>query len=118
MKVMNLVKEKYKVTADNVPSFLYEDPLNIDPNDIFFGLMKGYFLIHCLHAIFLGPRNTVQGLGANHRHSWASIAELCGVVSVTVPIMVYVAILVHFMLSSQTAWTGKDGAFNYEDFAD
>ncbi|KAH9012143.1 hypothetical protein EDB84DRAFT_1569336 [Lactarius hengduanensis] len=118
MKVMNSVEEKYKVTADDVPSFLYEDPLNIDPNDIFFGLMKGYFLIRCLRTIFLGPRNAVQGLGANHRHSRASIAELCGVVSVTVSIMVYVAVLARFTLSSQTAWTGKDGAFNYEDFTD
>ncbi|KAH9177216.1 hypothetical protein EDB89DRAFT_1902451 [Lactarius sanguifluus] len=118
MKVMNSVEEKYNVTADDVPSFLYEDPLNVDPNDIFFGLMKGYFLIRCLRTIFLGPRNAVQGLGPNHRPSRACIAELCGVVSVTVPIMVYVAVLARFTLSSQSTWTGKDGAFNYEDFAD
>ncbi|KAH9162307.1 hypothetical protein EDB89DRAFT_2079838 [Lactarius sanguifluus] len=118
MKVMNSVEEKYNVTADDVPSFLYEDPLNIDPDDIFFGLMKGYFLIRCLRTIFLGPRNAVQGLGPNHRPSRACIAELCGVVSVTVPIMVYVAVLARFTLSSQSTWTGKDGAFNYEDFAD
>lgn len=36
--------EGYQVTAEDVPSFLYEDPLNYDPENVLAGFMRGYFL--------------------------------------------------------------------------
>ena len=36
--------EDYQVTADDVPSFLYEDPEAYDPDDVLSGFMRGYFL--------------------------------------------------------------------------
>ena len=43
--MVNARAEEYQVTADSVPSFLYDDPLQFDPNDVFAGFMRGRFLI-------------------------------------------------------------------------
>jgi hypothetical protein len=42
----------------------------------------------------MGPKTAVRGLGRDQKPSRSSVAEINGVVSVTEPIMVYVAILV------------------------
>ena len=34
----------YQVTADDVPSFLYEDPEAYNPEDVLSGFLRGYFL--------------------------------------------------------------------------
>ncbi|KAI9435703.1 hypothetical protein H4582DRAFT_2079310 [Lactarius indigo] len=81
----------YKVTGGDPPAFLYEDPENYDPTNLLSRFMRGYFL----------PR----GQGRQFK-------------KVTVPIIVYVAMLAQFTLSSQPAWSGQDGKFNYQDFAD
>ncbi|KAH8982024.1 hypothetical protein EDB92DRAFT_1820038 [Lactarius akahatsu] len=54
----------------------------------------------------------------NDRPTRDSVAKLCKVKKVTVPIIVYVAMLAQFTLSSQSAWSGQDGKFDYQDFAD
>ncbi|KAI9445703.1 hypothetical protein BJY52DRAFT_422297 [Lactarius psammicola] len=117
-KARDGLEEEYQVTAEDMPSFLYEDPLKYDPENVLSGFMRGPFLIRCLRAIFLGPRMAMRGLGPDQKPSRACIAELYGVVSVTVPIMVYVAGLARFTLSSRPTWTGTDGSFDYEEFAD
>ena len=43
--MVNTGAEEYQVTTDSVPSFLYDDPLQFDPNDVFTGFMRGCFLI-------------------------------------------------------------------------
>ena len=50
--------------------------------------------LQCLCAIFLGPRMATCGLGPSQKPGQACIADLYGVASVTVPMMVYVAVLV------------------------
>ena len=37
-------EEDYQITADDVPSFLYEDPEAYDPDDVLSGFLRGYFL--------------------------------------------------------------------------
>ena len=37
-------EEEYQVTGADVPSFLYEDPEQYDPEDVLFSFMRGYFL--------------------------------------------------------------------------
>ncbi|KAH8979992.1 hypothetical protein EDB86DRAFT_3088353 [Lactarius hatsudake] len=54
----------------------------------------------------------------NDRPARDSVAKLCKVKKVTVPIIVYVAMLAQFTLSSQPAWSSQDGKFNYQDFTD
>jgi hypothetical protein len=44
-QMVNAGAEEYKITANHVPSFLYEDPLKFDPNNVFTGFMRGHFLI-------------------------------------------------------------------------
>ena len=43
--MVNAGAEEYQITADSVPSFLYDDPLQFDPNDVLAGFMRGRFLI-------------------------------------------------------------------------
>ncbi|KAH8976374.1 hypothetical protein EDB86DRAFT_2782674, partial [Lactarius hatsudake] len=92
------------------PAFLYEDLENYDPTNLLSGFMRGYFLPRCLRAIFTGPRMAMP--------TQDSVAKLCKVEKVTVLIIVYVAMLARFTLSSQPAWSGQDGKFDYQDFAD
>jgi len=52
-KVKNGVEEEYHVTVEDVPSFLYEDPLEYDPENVLSGFMRGYFLIRlCVRQAF------------------------------------------------------------------
>ncbi|KAH9167311.1 hypothetical protein EDB89DRAFT_2232445, partial [Lactarius sanguifluus] len=108
----------YEVTGGDPPAFLYKDLENYDPTNLLFGFMRGYFLPHCLHAIFTGPRTAMQVPSPNDRPARDSVAKLCKVETVTVPIIVYVAMLAQFTLSSQPAWSGQDGKFDYQDFVD
>ncbi|KAN0139577.1 hypothetical protein V8E53_002606 [Lactarius tabidus] len=61
----------------------------------------------CLHAIFLGPSKAINGLGLNQRANQTSIAELLSVVKITVPIIVYTAILLKEMLHWWTNFLAK-----------
>ncbi|KAH8983888.1 hypothetical protein EDB86DRAFT_3084964 [Lactarius hatsudake] len=110
--------EGYKVTGGDPLAFLYEDPENYNPTNLLSGFMWGYFLPRCLHAIFTGPRTAMRVPSPNDRPARDSVAKLCKVEKVTVPIIVYVAMLARFTLSSQPAWSSQDGKFDYQDFAD
>ncbi|KAH8977902.1 hypothetical protein EDB86DRAFT_3091303 [Lactarius hatsudake] len=110
--------EGYEVTGGDPPAFLYEDPENYDPTNLLSGFMRGYFLPRCLRAIFTGPRMAMRVPSPNDRPARDSVAKLCKVEKVMVPIIVYVAMLARFTLSSQPAWSGQDGKFDYQDFAD
>ena len=37
-------EEDYQVTSGDMPSFLYDDPENYDPDDVLAGFMRGFFL--------------------------------------------------------------------------
>ncbi|KAH8977307.1 hypothetical protein EDB86DRAFT_2838038 [Lactarius hatsudake] len=102
--------EGYEVTGGDPLAFLYEDPENYDPTNLLSGFMRGYFLPCCLRAIFTGPRTAMRVPSPNDRPTQDSVAKLCKVEKVTVPIIVYVAML--------PAWSGQDGKFDYQDFAD
>lgn len=42
--------EEYQVIGGDMPSFLYEDPDEYDPEDVLAGFMRGFFLAHvCVH---------------------------------------------------------------------
>ncbi|KAF8271152.1 hypothetical protein EI94DRAFT_614436 [Lactarius quietus] len=110
--------EGYRVTAADAPAFLYEDLAKYNPDEVMTGLMRGYFLARCLRAIFTGPKTVANHLGRNQRPGPRSIAEKSGLKTVTVPIIVYVTIQARFALSDQGSWTGRDKAFDYEEFAE
>ncbi|KAN0135071.1 hypothetical protein V8E53_006962 [Lactarius tabidus] len=115
---VNAGDDDYRVTAEGVPSFLYEDPLKYDPENVFSGLMRGRFLIRCLRSILLGPSKGINGLGPNQKANRTSIAKLLGVVKVTVPLIVYTAVMARFTITNESQWSGKDGLFDYQDFAE
>jgi hypothetical protein len=98
------------VTGTNPPAFLYEDPDNYDSKNSLSGLMWGYFLGRvgcfgshdtsanlcgqCLHAIFSGPRTSLQLPTNGDRPTSRSVSKHCGLKSVTTATMVYVAVVV------------------------
>ncbi|KAF8264671.1 hypothetical protein EI94DRAFT_1805484 [Lactarius quietus] len=110
--------DDYQVTGRDMPAFLYEDPGKYDPEDMLCGFMRGYFLAHCLRAIFKGPKASMNRPTTHDRPTCGSVAHLCRLEEVTVPMMVYVAIQARFTLSSQQTWSRKDGTFSYEDFTE
>ena len=59
--MVNTGAEEYQVTTNSVPSFLYDDPLQFDPNDVFTGFMRGCFLI-CVSEKMIVPREKVTSL--------------------------------------------------------
>ncbi|KAI9431146.1 hypothetical protein H4582DRAFT_2085408 [Lactarius indigo] len=105
--------EGYEVTGGDPPAFLYEDPENYDPTNLLSGFMRGYFLPR-----IRWPRTAMRVPSPNDRPARDSVAKLCKVQKVTVPIIVYVAMLARFTLSSEPSWTSQDGKFDYQDFAD
>jgi hypothetical protein len=101
--------EDYQITGDDVPAFLYEDPESYDPEDVLNGFMRGYFLARvsdqqppwasltisqCLRAIFKGPKGSMQRSNMRERPPRGSMAHMCRLEAVTVPMIVYVAIQV------------------------
>ncbi|KAN0130316.1 hypothetical protein V8E53_011862 [Lactarius tabidus] len=114
---VNAGSEEFRVTGTNPPAFLYEDPDNYDSKNSLSGLMRGYFLGRCLRAIFSGPRTSLQLPTNGDRPTSRSVSEHCGLKSVTTVTMVYVAMVARHTLSTQNTWSGKDGTFDYQDFA-
>ncbi|KAH9069694.1 hypothetical protein EDB83DRAFT_2518048 [Lactarius deliciosus] len=108
--------ERYKVIASYSPAFLYEDPDNYDSDDVLAGLMRGYFLVRCCHAIFLGPRSGLHGPSTMQSPTRPGVAGIYGLLTVSVPMIVYSAVQARFALSSQQTWSAKDGLFDYEEF--
>ncbi|KAF8261666.1 hypothetical protein EI94DRAFT_1705351 [Lactarius quietus] len=112
--------DDYQVTGRDMPTFLYEDPEKYDPEDMLSGFMRGYFLAHCLRAIFKGPKASMNRPTTHERPTHGSVAHLCRLEEVTVPMMVYVAIQnkAQFALSLQQTWSRMDGTFSYKDFVE
>ncbi|KAH9172692.1 hypothetical protein EDB89DRAFT_1906001 [Lactarius sanguifluus] len=113
--------ERYKVIASYSPAFLYEDPDNYNSDDVLAGLMRGYFLIlinvfQCCRAIFLGPRSGLHGPSTTQSPTQPGVAGIYGLLTVSVPMIVYSAVQARFALSSQQTWSAKDGLFDYEEF--
>ncbi|KAI9431693.1 hypothetical protein H4582DRAFT_2084517 [Lactarius indigo] len=99
----------YEVTGGDPPAFLYEDPENYDPTNLLSRFMWGYFLPRCLRAIFTGPRTAMQVPSSNDRPARDSVAKLCKVKKVTVPIIVYVAMLPQNAVPTDAASLAFDG---------
>ncbi|KAN0139301.1 hypothetical protein V8E53_002802 [Lactarius tabidus] len=114
---VNAGSEEFQVTGTNPPAFLYKDPDNYNSKNSLSGLMRGYFLRRCLCAIFSGPRTSLQLPTNGDRPTSRSVSEHCGLKSVTIATMVYVAVVARHTLSTQNTWSGKDGTFDYQDFA-
>ena len=107
---INAGSEEFQVIGTNPPAFLYEDPDSYDPENALSGFMRGYFLGHvrcfgshdisanllsqCLRAIFTGPRTAMHVPSNRDRPSSRSVAELSTLRKITIPVMVYVAVLV------------------------
>ncbi|KAN0141163.1 hypothetical protein V8E53_000919 [Lactarius tabidus] len=106
--------EEYQVTSRDMPSFLFEDPDKVNPENVLAGFMQGFFLA-CIW-----PQASMQCPTSRERPTWGSVAHLCRIKTVTVLMIVYIAIQAkaRFALSSQQTWSSKDGLFNYKDFAE
>ncbi|KAI9465094.1 hypothetical protein BJY52DRAFT_1221184 [Lactarius psammicola] len=109
------------VTAHYPPAFLYEDPTKYNPDDVLQGFMRGYFLVRvhntlCCRAIFIGPKSGLYGPSTMATPTRTGVAGIYGLLTITVPMIVYLATQAHFALSAQQTWTGKEHHFDYEEF--
>ncbi|KAI9446932.1 hypothetical protein BJY52DRAFT_1420586 [Lactarius psammicola] len=115
-ELVNARDEQYKVTAHYPPAFLYEDPTKYNPDDVLQGFMRGYFLIWCCRTIFIGPKSGLHGPSTMATPTRTGVAGIYGLLTITVPMIVYSATQARFALSAQQTWTGKEHHFDYEEF--
>ncbi|KAF8263265.1 hypothetical protein EI94DRAFT_1704128 [Lactarius quietus] len=99
---LNAGSDEFHVTGTSPPSFLYEDPDNYNPKKVLSSFMRGYFF---MHAIFSDLRMAMEIPKTGDKPTCQSMCEMNNVRQVTIPIMVYVAIVVgiqHFILGVTT----------------
>ncbi|KAH9018102.1 hypothetical protein EDB85DRAFT_2154730 [Lactarius pseudohatsudake] len=102
------VNNEYNVTADLLPAFLYEDPDYYNPDNLLEGLMRGYFLVRCFRAIFLGAGSAMEEPSTTTKSVHAGLTKKYGMTTVTA----------RFSISSQQTWSCKEGPFDYDTFAE
>ncbi|KAH9015649.1 hypothetical protein EDB84DRAFT_1567627 [Lactarius hengduanensis] len=113
---INDVDEEYRVTAELMPAFLYDDPDFYNPDDLLEGLMRGYFLVRCFRAIFLGAGSAMEEPSTTTKSVRVGLVKKYGMTTVTVPSLVYTA--ARFSISSQQTWSCKEGPFDYDAFSE
>ncbi|OBZ65365.1 hypothetical protein A0H81_14651 [Grifola frondosa] len=97
-----------EVTADDYPSFLYDQD-EYDPEAIDKGFLRGALLVMCFKSLFLGPRNAKKHAGKKENGPGKlSLAQKYNITSVTPRLIAYIAVLVHFVLNSQAQWAQID----------
>ncbi|KAF4622075.1 hypothetical protein D9613_008984 [Agrocybe pediades] len=102
-----------KLTASDLPSFLYPVGTEYNAEKIDEGLFRGHIIIHALRSIYTGKSSISRG----HRKSEKqSQAELHGMRSVTPQAVAYAAVQVYISLTSLEQWGSKFGYFKVEKF--
>ncbi|KAF4576952.1 hypothetical protein EYR36_004936 [Pleurotus pulmonarius] len=102
------------VTADQFPHFLYPHNHQYQPgDDLTAELLQGYLMIRTAKFIFISPGSALSapGKSGSSRHGNAALA---GITSVNARMVAYVAVQLHFALSSTPDWGQKNhSVFNY-----
>ncbi|KAF9494926.1 hypothetical protein BDN71DRAFT_1448326 [Pleurotus eryngii] len=103
------------VTAKQLPRFLYPLDHNHDTQTLLDGVFEGYLMVRAAKFILIGCSCATSAPGAST--AWRGNAALANITTVTPQIIAYVAVQLHFALSSQSTWGSKDkGHFNYHKF--
>ncbi|KAF9554495.1 hypothetical protein CPC08DRAFT_783685 [Agrocybe pediades] len=101
------------VTAQDLPSFLYEEGFKYDPKVPEYGLFRSHTMIRALRLLYTGSSSILTG----HRNaSRDGQAELHGMRSVTVHAVAYTATQVYINLTSLERLAVQFDHFNLEKF--
>ncbi|KAJ8695387.1 hypothetical protein PTI98_007990 [Pleurotus ostreatus] len=102
------------VNAKQLPRFLYPHDRTED-NSISDGAFQGYLMIRAAKFILIGRSCATSEPGASTgRRGNAALAEIH---TITPRVIAYIAVQLHFALSSQSTWGLKDKAlFDYHKF--
>ncbi|TFK84681.1 hypothetical protein K466DRAFT_601799 [Polyporus arcularius HHB13444] len=103
-----------KLTADNLPSFLWNLE-KYDRNKPLHGFLQGAPVFAGFSLCFRGPGSVFEECQNNKGQP--SIAKMHDLCTVTVESIVYIACIVRHVLSSAGAWGESDGAFSYVRFS-
>ncbi|KAJ7265075.1 hypothetical protein C8J57DRAFT_1330817, partial [Mycena rebaudengoi] len=108
------VKEKLRdrlvqIKAGDFPSFLWAEE-HCDKSNLYAGFLQHPLLVRGYLCIFYGPAAAKKGTPGGHGHGNAQIHNIT---APTFPAIVYIVILIHFALSSQTTFDagGTPGKF-------
>ncbi|TCD64622.1 hypothetical protein EIP91_003856 [Steccherinum ochraceum] len=105
-----------RVTAEQLPSFLYPDDHPYDRANLYNGLFKSRVLVRAWRHNFTGPASALEALKKSNGP--ACLAKVYGLQHVTARTLCYIAAQVHVGLSSLEHWSVIDGNFNLRDFYD
>ncbi|KAF8263533.1 hypothetical protein EI94DRAFT_1703920 [Lactarius quietus] len=108
--------EVYPVTADLSLSFLYEDPGKYDPEDVYIGFMRGYYLVHCFQAIFASPSTAMEAPTMKGKPIRSRAIKRYNISCVTLEMIAYATVQARFAISSEPNWGTMDGLFDYDVF--
>ncbi|KAJ7268284.1 hypothetical protein C8J57DRAFT_1612132 [Mycena rebaudengoi] len=110
------VKEKLRdrlvqIKAGDFHSFLWAEE-HCDKNNFYAGFLQHLLLVRGYLCVFYGPAAAKKGTPGGHGHGNAQIHNIT---VPTFPAIVYIVILIHFALSSQTSFDagGTPGKFPY-----
>ncbi|EMD39731.1 hypothetical protein CERSUDRAFT_71602 [Gelatoporia subvermispora B] len=107
-------EQEIDITADNFPSFLYNELLakedQVEP-----GLLRSRALLQCLRCILTGPR-TANKDKCGRLSRKPSRAKMAGIIQIDPQNIAYIAAITHFVLSNQTSWVSVNGNFDNQEF--
>ncbi|KAF8264624.1 hypothetical protein EI94DRAFT_1592399 [Lactarius quietus] len=108
--------EAYPVTADLSPSFLYKDPNEYDPKDVYISYMQGYYLVRCFRVIFTSPSTVMEALTTKTKTTRSGILKRYDITCITPEMIAYAVVQARFAITSEANWSAVDGLFDYKVF--
>lgn len=113
--LVNAGNPAYQVTAEKSPAFLYEDPSNYDPNNVFVGLLRGPFLVRvrkfkhhrdlsqrpsqCFQALYISPARATQHSSTKPTPARSGLVKKYRISKITEPLIVYTALQVSLLFT-------------------
>ncbi|KAG1739504.1 hypothetical protein EDD22DRAFT_959371 [Suillus occidentalis] len=103
-----------KVRPNDFPLFLYMNE-QVDSEDLFHGFLHNMILVKGYLHVFRGPSAAMNSLQSGTRKGNAATHSIT---KVTVPVIAYIAMLIHFVLSDQPTFSagGSSGHWPYRTF--
>ncbi|KAI0260333.1 hypothetical protein BC834DRAFT_973475 [Gloeopeniophorella convolvens] len=104
--------KEYPVGASDWPAFMWEDPRNIDTDQLLKGFLRGQLIVKAVRSILFRPVSTRNGNQPKPGNLKYPIRE------VTFGIVTYAVTIVRFALSSEPTFYpgGSDGKWPYQKF--
>ncbi|KAF8119243.1 hypothetical protein EV363DRAFT_1245514 [Boletus edulis] len=105
---------KIKMSANNLPAFLWEENgRKFNEDSLLEGFFCGFYIERVTRHIFTGPST---GMGGDARGSKPNNSELVQMDCVEGAHLAYAAVQARFGISSKNRWTEQDGNFDYRNF--